>query len=161
MSLQVPVACNHCGQVFYGPDFSSRIVADQRALGLFSRKLYEHITAKHPEVYERIALPIAEFQGMVFLSQFSSSAPALRKQVDISRWNVHQYTLSKRFRDDEIAAWVARVVPDLVTLAQMGDAAGIQRNLEGMLQSMRDQLEEPAKYDLAAIQKETASALTM
>ena len=39
-------------------------------------------------------------------------------------------------------------LPDILTMAQMGDTEGLTRNLTGLLMSMREKLEEPNKYIL-------------
>ena len=72
----------------------------------------------------------------------------LVNQLDIARWNVHQKTLKMRVSDQMIADCVAGILPDILTMAQMGDTEGLTRNLTGLLMSMREKLEEPNKYIL-------------
>lgn len=156
MSLAIPVSCTHCGQTFYGPDLGSTIITDERSVASFANKLQQHIVQSHGELAEQIVVAGMEYQGMLLLSNFRSDSQGLKKNLDVSRWNVHQKTLLKRFTDEELSTWVERVAPDLVTLVEMGDTANLKANLLGMLQSIRDLLEEPNKY-LGVIHRQAAA----
>ena len=92
----------------------------------------------------------AEFDTMMVLSRYRSNDRELQRKVDMSRWNVHQNTLAVKITDEEIAASVDAIVPELLALAAAGDAATIQMRLTGLLTFMRDQLQEPDKYRLNA-----------
>jgi hypothetical protein len=145
--LALPARCNLCDQTFYGP----RLTFVGRPHGRqpqFLEQLAQHIFTDHKDVAEGIALGAGEYQGMFIMSQFSTDDPELVNQLDIARWNVHQKTLKMRVSDQMIADCVAGILPDVLTMAQMGDTEGLTRNLTGLLMSMREKLEEPNKYIL-------------
>lgn len=157
--IAVPIACNLCGKTFHGPRLSSNIHSPEHArqLAQFGRVLMDHMASSHQEVAQQIGMGQMEFQTMMLLSHYRSNDPELQKKLDISRWNLLQKVLSMRFSDETIERWVDSVLPDFMSLAQQGNTADIRRNLTGMLQSMRDQLEEPNKYDMAAILEATSA----
>jgi hypothetical protein len=123
--------------------------AKNNRLAQFVEKLTKHMTTEHKTETQQILIDGAEFQGCMFLSNFKTDDPNLKEQLDLVRWKVHQKTLAARFSDDDILQVVEKVVPDLLTLADMRDKETLTRNLAGLLQSMRDRLEEPGKYTFA------------
>jgi hypothetical protein len=141
--------CTICNKPFAGPMFSKvglGMDAVNNRLAVFTEKLTRHLFEEHREVAQEIQLQGTEYQGYLFLSKFSSSDPNLAMQLDVARWKVHQNTLAVRVTDQQITDAIEKFLPDILTLAEMRDTATLKRNLTGLMQSMRDQLEEPGKY---------------
>jgi len=147
--LAMTARCNLCSRLFAGPQLvlvGKGVDAPNNRLMQFLSKLTAHITEVHMDSAKGIFLAAQEYQGMLILANYSTESDALKTQLDLCRWNVHQKTLSMRFTDEQISEWVGKVLPDLMTLAEMRDTASLHRNLAGMLMSIRDRLEEPGKY---------------
>lgn len=154
MSLAIPYTCRHCKKVFYGPSITKTVFSQAEAIETeaFSQKINHHLQTEHQAIMQQAMLSLGAFQGMLVFSQFR--AEGLSKQVDLQRWTILQYVLKKHFSDEDLGAWVDRVTPDLVGLAKAGDTVTLRKNLLGMLQSIRDVLEEPNKYPGGVIPKE-------
>lgn len=151
--VAVPVSCIHCGKTFYGPRMSVAMIRDRGHLvqmQQFMQSLRKHLVDDHESEAGNIMAASAEFDTMMVLSRYRSNDRELQRKVDMSRWNVHQNTLAVKITDEEIAASVDAIVPELLALAAAGDAATIQMRLAGLLTFMRDQLQEPDKYRLNA-----------
>lgn len=149
-----PVSCVHCGKTFYGPRFGIAVVRDRNqmhSMAKFFVSLKQHLADEHAQEAGNIMAAEAEFTTMMVLSRFRSNDPQLQKKLDMSRWNVHQNTLALKVSDEEIAASVAAILPELLSLAEMRDTAGISQRLDGLLRFMRDQLQEPGKYNLGPV----------
>ena len=147
--LAMTARCSHCQRMFAGPQLvlvGKGVDAVNNRLMQFMEKLTAHVMNEHKEEARGIMLAASEYQGMLILSQFQTSDENLKTQSDVIRWGLHQRTLTARYSDQMIAQWVDQVTPDLMTLVALNDTANLKRNLAGMLQSMRDNLEEPAKY---------------
>ena len=153
--IAAPLSCVHCGKTFYGPRFGVSMIRDRNqlhAMGKFLNDLKRHLAEDHANEAGGIMAAEAEFSTMMVLSRFRSNDAELQRKVDMSRWNVHQNTLAVRVTDEEIAASVAAIVPELVSLAELKDTAGISVRLDGLLRFMRDQIQEPDKYQLSPVQ---------
>jgi len=141
--------CSICQKLFAGPQIllvGQGLSAPNNRLMQFLQKLTEHIHIEHRDEAKGIALAANEYQGMLILSKYETQSQDLQTQLDLCRWNVHQKTLAVRFTDAQIRDWVEKIVPELLTLADMRDTLAITTNLVRMLQSIRDHLEEPGKY---------------
>jgi hypothetical protein len=147
--MAMTARCGICGRLFAGPQLvllGKGVDAPNNRLMQFVQKLTAHLVENHKKETEQIFLATNEYQGMLFLSHYQTESAALKTQLDMCRWKVHQGTLAARFTDAQIADWVEKIVPDLLTLSDMRDTLALSRNLAGMLMSMRDRLEEPGKY---------------
>lgn len=157
--VAAPVSCVHCGKTFYGPRMGVSMIRDRnqlQAMAKFFHDLRQHLAYAHAKEAGGIMAAEAEFSTMMVLSRFRSNDPQLQKKVDMSRWNVHQNTLAVKISDQEIQASVEAILPELVSLADMKDTAGISQRLSGLLRFMRDQLQEPGKYDLNSVLMESS-----
>ncbi len=147
--LAMIARCMICHAPFAGPKFvkiGMGLDVKNNRLAVFTEKLTRHIFEKHPEAAREILTEGAEFQGALFLSHFQTEDENLKEQMDFLRWKIHQKTLAARYSDAMIEQWVGQIVPQMLTLAEMRDVTTLTTNLTGMLQSMRDGLEEPGKY---------------
>lgn len=153
MKVTVPILCNRCNKTFYGPRMSVAAIRDRNHLQEmleFYASLKKHLADQHADVMGEILSGEGEFDMMMVLCRFNSNDPELQRLVDRSRWHVHQNTLANKISDQEIAASVEAITPELVTLAASGDTLAISTRLAGLLTFMRDQLQEPNKYDLSS-----------
>src|ERR1700679_2189515 len=147
--LAITARCTHCNKLFAGPQLlivGTGVDAPTNRLMQFMEKLTGHMMKDHQDVAQRIMLMASEYQGMLILGNYQHSDASLMEQADMLRWKLHQNTLACRFSDEQIQQWVSSVLPDFTALAHNGDTATLQRNLAGMLMTMRDRLEEPGKY---------------
>lgn len=145
--IALPARCTLCNRKFYGPRLKLVGQPGNRQAH-FLEELATHIMQDHADTATMIALGAQEYQGLFILSQYEIDDPDLARQLDISRWNVHQKTLAARITDQMIADCVNGVILDIQTLVQMGDVDGLRRNLSSLLAGMRERLEEPNKYIL-------------
>src|SRR5271166_4900446 len=147
--LAMTAKCSLCNRMFAGPQLvlvGKGVDAVNNRLMQFMEKLTGHVMNEHKEVAQGIVLAASEYQGMLILSQYQTSDDNLKLQTDVIRWGLHQKTLAARYTDAQLEQWVGQIVPELLTLADMRDVKTLTTNLIGMLQSMRDKLEEPGKY---------------
>lgn len=147
--LAMSARCTKCGKMMVGssiPLLGQDFGAVNGQVKKFLEKLGKHVITEHAEDAAGIQAGAMEYQGMMIMSLYEMHSDDLKLALDASRWNLHQKTLNQRFTDQQITDWVDQVLPDLKTLVQMGDDQTLRRNLTGMLQSMRDRLEEPGKY---------------
>ncbi len=152
--------CAICQKPFAGPKFAQiglGLSAANNRIAVFVEKMTRHIAEEHKEKVREILEEGEEYKGALFLSNFQTEDPNLKEQLDLVRWKVHQKTLAARYTDQMIEQWVGQIIPQLLTLADMRDVATITKNLTGMLQSMRDTLEEPGKYTFEALTAGKAS----
>ena len=153
--LAMTVKCTHCHRIFAGPSMlivGRKLDAHNNRIAQFVQKLTEHMFTEHRQEAQQVLLEGNEYQGMLILSNFTTEDKSMKEQFDVVRWKVHQKTLQARFTDADIESWVGQVLPELMSLAQMNDKGTLQRNLVGMLQSIRDRLEEPNKYSFSPIE---------
>lgn len=151
--LAMSARCTKCGKMIVGstiPILGKNFDAVNGHARAFVEKLGKHVMSEHQEDAAGIQMGAMEYQGMMIMSLYEMHSENLKLALDAARWNLHQKTLNQRFTDQQIADWVDQVLPDLKTLVQMGDDQTLKRNLTGMLQSMRDRLEEPGKYTFNA-----------
>jgi hypothetical protein len=146
--------CTICGKLLAGP----RLALVGRGLDLknnrlqqFTEKIARHIAEAHAEKLQQILITAGEYQGALMLSCFTTDDDDLKEQFDLVRWKTNQQTLPCRISDDQIAAAVESIVPDLLTLADMRDTVSLKHNLTGFMLSMRDRMQEPGKYVLSPI----------
>lgn len=147
--IAMTARCRECKKLFAGPSIvvlGSGMGQVNARIRQFLGKLTSHMANTHPEISTGIAIAAMEYQGMMILSKFETESDALKMQLDVARWNIHQKTLLKRISDDEIRHAVSLIVPELLTLAAANDPATITRNLEQWVMGMRNVLEEPGKY---------------
>lgn len=151
--LAMLARCGHCGKAFAGPSYvvlgNVKMDADNARLMQFMEKLSGHLYQEHKSVAEGIAMAGLEYQGMLTIASFHTDSDALKHQLDVARWNIHQKTLATRLSDEQITGWVAAVLPDLQTAAQMGT---LGEKITAMITAVRDNLEEPGKYNLTPIE---------
>ncbi len=149
--LAMLARCGHCGKAFAGPSYvvlgNVKMDADNARLMQFMEKLSGHLYQEHKSVAEGIAMAGLEYQGMLTIASFHTDSEALKSQLDVARWNIHQKTLATRLSDEQIIGWVAAVLPDLQTAAQT-----LGEKITSMITAVRDNLEEPGKYNLTPIE---------
>jgi len=146
--LAMSAKCRHCARVFAGPTLAivgKRVDLVNNRLIQFMEKLSAHLET-HTQVKNDVESRTLEFKGWRMLQEYETTDRNLTTQFDVYRWCLLQQTLGASFSDQDIETWVGQVIPDFITLAQMGDKDTLARNLVGMLQSMRDRLEEPGRY---------------
>jgi len=147
--LAATARCLHCGKLFAGPSAlaigGGLSVVDNRRVQ-FLETLTRHVLESHKPEAADVLNSGAEYQTFLMLSNYKTEDKNMLAQLDLVRWKTHQRSLAKRFTDKMIGDWVEKIVPDLVTLANQGNTLAITSHLTGMLQSMRDILEEPGKY---------------
>ncbi len=153
--LAMTARCSHCQKLFAGPSLvivGQNVNYTNNRLIQFQQKLADHVMNEHKELAQQIELADLEYKGLMILSCYQTTDKALQQQMDLLRWKLHQRTLTTRYTDNMIEQWSDSVVPQLVTLVDMRDTATVRKNLIGMLQSMRDTLEEPNKYTFNAVE---------
>jgi hypothetical protein len=151
--------CAICNKPFAGPRLAivgKGMDLKNNRIAQFTEKLTRHLFDEHSAEAQQIMMSAAEYQGVLILATFQTEDPDMREQMDLVRWKVHQKTLACRYSDEQIAAVIEKVVPELVTLVEMKDTATLKRNLRGLIQNLRDNLEEPGKYTFAPMLETSA-----
>ena len=151
--------CTICNKPFAGPRLAivgKGMDLKNNRIAQFTEKLTRHLFDEHPAEAQQIMMNAAEYQGVLILATFQTDDADMREQMDLVRWKVHQKTLACRYSDEQIAAVVDKVVPELMMLAEMRDMETLKRNLTGLIQNLRDNLEEPGKYTFAPMLEASA-----
>ena len=145
MTIKRPtiLRCTICNKPFAGPRLAivgKGMDLKNNRIAQFTEKLTRHLFDEHPAEAQQIMMNAAEYQGVLILATFQTDDADMREQMDLVRWKVHQKTLACRYSDEQIAA-------DMETL---------KRNLTGLIQNLRDNLEEPGKYTFAPMLEASA-----
>ena len=158
--LAMTAKCRTCGRLFAGPQLvvvGKGVDAPNNRLMQFMEKLSSHVES-HKSITDEINLGVLEYRGWRILSEYDSTNADLLMQFDVYRWGLHQKTIGGRYTDAQIEQWVGQIIPQLLTLADMRDIPTLTKNLCGMLQSMRDRLEEPDKYTFSPFEPSLTGA---
>jgi hypothetical protein len=146
--MAMTARCIHCQKLFAGPQLvivGKGVDAVNNRLMQFMEKLSHHVMVEHKELSQEIMVAVGTYQGMLMLTQFQTSSKELAEQSDLIRWQIHQKTLNARLSDEQIKAWVEGVSGELKTLAET-NVPEFRAKLAGMIQAVRNELEEPNKY---------------